>query len=178
MRPWATRSDERSAGGSIISPRLHSHLLDSSQILPRVEKRAFWNTIEDMLVSYFFSCLSFWASLTQVFTLSFFFLFFVFCFFVFCFLFFVFSLFFFYWGKYWSMGTEGKVTTSTVLVTFFRLQLIMVIGPSGVQFGLWSYKWLSKSSICLSRVRLLTGLDDINSCYKLITVTISGKKYI
>ena len=80
MRPWATRSDERSAGGSIISPRLHSHL-DSSQILPRVEKRAFWNTNEDMLVSYFFSCLSFWASLTQVFTLS--------VFFVFCFLFFV-----------------------------------------------------------------------------------------
>ena len=87
MRPWATRSDERSAGGSIISPRLHSHL-DSSQILPRVEKRAFWNTNEDMLVSYFFSCLSFWASLTQVFTLSVFFCF-CFLFFVFCFLFFV-----------------------------------------------------------------------------------------
>ena len=51
-----------------------------------------------------------------------------FLFFVFCFL--------FYWGKYWSMGTEGKVTTSTVLVFFFRLQLIMVIGPSGVQCGL------------------------------------------
>ena len=45
-----------------------------------------------MLVSYFFSCLSFWASLTQVFTLS---VFFLFLFFVFCFLFFVFCFLFF-----------------------------------------------------------------------------------
>ena len=56
-----------------------------------------------------------------------------FLFFVFCFLFFV--CFFFLLRQVLIYG-KGKVTTSTVLVFFFRLQLIMVIGPSGVQFGL------------------------------------------
>ena len=54
------------------------------------------------------------------------------CFFLFLFLFFV----CFFLLRQVLIYGKGKVTTSTVLVTFFRLQLIMVIGPSGVQFGL------------------------------------------
>ena len=43
----------------------------------------------------------------------------------------------------------------------------MAIGPSGVQFGLWSHKWLTKSddhkSDFLVRVRLQTELDGMMS---------------
>ena len=166
MRPWAARSDERSAGGSIISPRLHSHL-DSSQILPRVEKRAFWNTNEDMLVSYFFSCLSFWASLTQVFTLS---VFFCFLFFVFCFLFFV----FFYeastdlWERKsnylngsgiflpFTINNGNRTKWSPIRTVIIRV-IIKIVD-------------LSITSTIIDRI------GGIHSCYKLITVTISGKK--
>ena len=63
----------------------------------------------------------------------------------------------------------------------------MVIGLSGVQFGLQSYESSdnkiggprSGSLICLSRVWLQTELDDTKSYYQLIIkITISEKRRI
>ena len=59
----------------------------------------------------------------------------------------------------------------------------MTIRPSGVQFDLKSYEWLTKSEVAkresdLSITSMITTeLDDMKSCYQLIiTVTIPRKK--
>ena len=58
----------------------------------------------------------------------------------------------------------------------------MVIGPSGVQFGLESYEWLTKSNDREAGVRFVNyeydckQVDDKRSCYQLITTMTKFEK--